>query len=88
MSAPTFHPFWLHSIPQDERDEVITWLQNNGVNVDWCASFDCDGREVTAHMYTIRDGSPILENGEPVMAESIIFRPSSLPEAVRKRLMS
>ncbi len=35
-----YGPVWLHTLEGRERDEVVYWLQDNGIDPDICAGFD------------------------------------------------
>lgn len=95
LSQFDFTPPWLQMLSPDEREEVVAWLENNGVKTRECASFEFDGKWLTAHMYAMNaDGTGVLfmdgEGGasERVkMADDIVLVPSRpWPEAVDKRV--
>lgn len=81
-----FDPFWLHSLPENQRDEVVMWLSGY-VNVNHCAYFQYDGKQVKAAMYEVDNhtGQPIMRSGgEVVWDEPKIFTPTSVPSIVQQ----
>lgn len=90
MTEPThsFTPFWLMSLPEEERRVVQGWLSAAGVNLDLCPGFDYDGRVVTTRYYqTNAKGEALMGPDGPEYSSDLHeYRPGEPPSVVQDRM--
>ena len=85
----TFDPFWMWTITEEEREEVVKWLHVHGVNPEHCARFTVEGWEVKAEMYELNaQGQPVCDtHGNPkYRTEDRVFTATWWPSGVQSEL--
>ena len=81
-----YDPWWLRSLPEATRQEVINWLSQY-VNVEHCAWFEYDGHEVIAQLYELdpRTNGPAMSiTADPLYGARVKFIPKSTPSIVQQ----
>jgi hypothetical protein len=83
--APMFSPYWFWQQPKPVQDEVMNWLNMNGVDPNRCAGFDVIGQVVVAQMYELGpDGRGIIDEHDNMKTYIREFIAKSLPDAIKE----
>lgn len=84
-------PFWLHTLPDKDREDVQEWLTKAGMDLTRCPGFDYDGQLITTRYYKYVDGQAVTwKDGVPMYedAPAMFFAPKPHPKVIDERMKS